>query len=119
VALAALAAGPSRITGIGHLRGHESNRLAALTAEINGLGGSVTELDDGLAIEPAELHGGLWHTYEDHRMAMAGAIIGLAVPGVDIEDIETTAKTLPEFASLWLGPLLGLARVSVDPLSIL
>jgi 3-phosphoshikimate 1-carboxyvinyltransferase len=119
VALAALASGPSRITGIGHLRGHESNRLAALTAEINGLGGSVTELDDGLAIEPAELHGGLWHTYEDHRMAMAGAIIGLAVDGVNIEDIETTTKTLPEFAALWLGPLLGLTRVSVDPLSIL
>ncbi|GAB3032930.1 3-phosphoshikimate 1-carboxyvinyltransferase [Parafrigoribacterium mesophilum] len=119
VALAALASGPSRITGIGHLRGHESNRLAALTAEINALGGSVTESDDGLAIEPAPLHGGLWHTYEDHRMATAGAIIGLAVPGVDIEDIETTTKTLPEFASLWLGPLLGLTRVSVDPLSIL
>jgi 5-enolpyruvylshikimate-3-phosphate synthase len=119
VALAALATGPSRITGIGHLRGHESNRLEALTTEINALGGSVTELEDGLAIEPAPLHGGLWHTYEDHRMATAGAILGLGVPGVDIEDIETTSKTLPQFVSLWLGPLLGLTRVSVDPLSIL
>ena len=81
VALAALASGPSRITGIGHLRGHETNRLAALTAEINALGGSVTELDDGLDIQPARCTGGLWHTYEDHRMATAGAIIGLAVPG--------------------------------------
>jgi 3-phosphoshikimate 1-carboxyvinyltransferase len=119
VALAALATGPSRITGIGHLRGHESNRLEALATEINALGGSVTELEDGLAIEPAPLHGGLWHTYEDHRMATAGAILGLGVPGVDIEDIETTTKTLPQFVSLWLGPLLGLTRVSVDPLSIL
>ncbi len=101
VALAALANGPSRITGIGHLRGHETDRLAALAAEINGLGGSVTELEDGLAIEPRPLTGGLWRTYEDHRMATAGAIIGLAVPGVEIEDIRTTAKTLPQFPELW------------------
>lgn len=101
VALAALASGPSRITGIGHLRGHETDRLAALAAEINGLGGAVTELEDGLAIEPRPLTGGLWRTYEDHRMATAGAIIGLAVPGVEIEDIRTTAKTLPQFPELW------------------
>lgn len=101
VALAALADSPSRITGIGHLRGHETDRLAALAAEINGLGGSVTELDDGLAIEPRPLHGGLWHSYEDHRMATAGAIIGLAVTGVEIDDIGTTAKTLPQFPALW------------------
>ncbi|GMA26855.1 3-phosphoshikimate 1-carboxyvinyltransferase [Arenivirga flava] len=101
VALAALAGGPSRITGIGHLRGHETDRLAALAAEINGLGGAVTELEDGLAIEPRPLAGGLWRTYEDHRMATAGAIIGLAVPGVEIEDIRTTSKTLPQFPELW------------------
>ncbi|MDH6180492.1 3-phosphoshikimate 1-carboxyvinyltransferase [Microbacteriaceae bacterium SG_E_30_P1] len=101
VGLAALASTPSRITGIGHLRGHETDRLAALAAEINGLGGSVTELDDGLDITPAPLTGGLWHTYEDHRMATTGAIIGLAVPGVVIEDITTTSKTLPQFAELW------------------
>lgn len=101
VALAALAGGPSRITGIGHLRGHETDRLAALAAEINGLGGAVSELEDGLAIEPRPLAGGLWRTYEDHRMATAGAIIGLAVPGVEIEDIRTTAKTLPQFPELW------------------
>lgn len=101
VALAALAGTPSRITGIAHLRGHETDRLAALAAELNGLGGRVTELEDGLAIEPAPLHGGLWHTWEDHRMATAGAIIGLAVEGVEIEDIGTTAKTLPQFSDLW------------------
>ncbi|MDA3804530.1 3-phosphoshikimate 1-carboxyvinyltransferase [Clavibacter sp. CT19] len=119
VALAALADGPSRITGIGHLRGHETDRLAALAAEITRLGGSVTELEDGLAIEPAPLHGGLWHAYEDHRMATAGAIIGLAVPGVEIDDIGTTAKTLPQFPELWLGALLGRGpRVVVDPLAL-
>ena len=119
VALAALASSPSRITGIGHLRGHETNRLAALTTEINALGGSVTELDDGLDIQPAVLTGGLWHTYEDHRMATAGAIIGLAVPGIEIDDIETTGKTLPQFSELWFGPLLRLTGATIDPLSLL
>jgi 3-phosphoshikimate 1-carboxyvinyltransferase len=105
VALAALADSPSRITGIGHLRGHETDRLAALAAEINGLGGAVEELEDGLAIDPRALHGGPWHSYEDHRMATAGAIVGLAVPGVEIDDIATTAKTLPEFPELWAAML--------------
>ncbi|MBC7441789.1 MAG: 3-phosphoshikimate 1-carboxyvinyltransferase [Ramlibacter sp.] len=101
VALAALADSPSTITGIGHIRHHETDRLAALAAEINGLGGAVTELPDGLQIDPRPLHGGPWRTYEDHRMAMAGALIGLAAPGVEIENIGTTAKTLPQFADLW------------------
>ena len=101
VALAALASSPSTITGIGHLRGHETDRLAALAAEITGLGGSVTELDEGLAIEPRPLRGGLWRAYEDHRMATAGAIVGLAVDGVLVDDIGATAKTLPQFTELW------------------
>lgn len=101
VAIAALADGPSEITGIGHIRHHETDRLAALAAEINGLGGSVTELEDGLRIEPRPLHGGVWRSYEDHRMATAGAIVGLVVPGVEIENVETTAKTLPQFTQLW------------------
>jgi 3-phosphoshikimate 1-carboxyvinyltransferase len=108
VALAALADGMSEITGIGHIRHHETDRLAALVAEINGLGGRATELPDGIRVEPATLHGGLWHTYEDHRMATAGAIIGLRISGVEIEDIRTTSKTLPEFPELWLN-MLGLA----------
>lgn len=119
VALATFAKGPSRVTGIGHLRGHETDRLAALTAEINALGGAVTELPDGLAIEPRQLHGGLWHSYEDHRMATAGAIIGLGVEGVDIDDIETTAKTLPQFPELWTGTLLGRGAKASDPIGLL
>jgi 3-phosphoshikimate 1-carboxyvinyltransferase len=102
VALAALASGPSTITGIGHIRHHETDRLAALATEINKLGGKVTELEDGLHIEPAELHGGQWLSYEDHRMATSGAIIGLRMPGVEVENIACTSKTLPEFAQLWL-----------------
>ncbi|MFS0221584.1 3-phosphoshikimate 1-carboxyvinyltransferase [Corynebacterium striatum] len=106
-ALCALADTPSRLTGIAHLRGHETDRLAALAAEINGLGGNVTELDDGLLIEPAPLHGGKWHSYADHRMATAGAIIGLRVPDVEVEDIETTSKTLPGFSGMWEQMLEG------------
>ncbi|WP_295805771.1 3-phosphoshikimate 1-carboxyvinyltransferase [uncultured Corynebacterium sp.] len=100
-ALCALASTPSTLTGIAHLRGHETNRLAALAAEINNLGGNVTELDDGLRITPAPLHGGTWRAYADHRMATAGAIIGLAVEGVNVDDIECTSKTLPGFAQMW------------------
>jgi 3-phosphoshikimate 1-carboxyvinyltransferase len=100
-ALAALATTASRITGIAHLRGHETDRLAALVAEINGLGGRVSELDDGLAFDPAPLHGGPWRAYADHRMATTGALLGLVVPGVVVDDIATTAKTLPEFPDLW------------------
>ena len=107
VAIAALADGPSEITGIGHIRHHETDRLAALAAEINGLGGAVTESEDGLRIDPRPLHGGVWRSYEDHRMATAGAIVGLAVPGVEIENVATTAKTLPQFTQLWTGMLQG------------
>lgn len=100
-ALATLAQSPSTITGIAHLRGHETDRLAALTKEINGLGGSCTELPDGLSISPAPLRSGKWSTYEDHRMATAGAIIGLKIQGVEVENIATTSKTMPEFPQLW------------------
>jgi 3-phosphoshikimate 1-carboxyvinyltransferase len=100
-ALAALATTASRITGIGHLRGHETDRLAALVTEITGLGGRVSELDDGLAFEPAPLHGGPWRAYADHRIATTGALLGLVIPGIVVDDIGTTAKTLPEFPALW------------------
>lgn len=101
-ALAALAEGPSRLTGIAHLRGHETDRLRALATEINLLGGDVKETDDGLEIRPRPLTGGVWHAYADHRMATAGAIIGTTVPGVLVDDIDSTAKTLPGFADLWV-----------------
>jgi 3-phosphoshikimate 1-carboxyvinyltransferase len=115
VALAALADSPSRITGIGHIRHHETDRLAALATEINKLGGAVTELPDGLAIEPRPLHGGTWLSYDDHRMATTGALLGLVVPGVEVENIGTTAKTLPQFAELWLGLVAGSAVESAAP----
>ncbi|MDT5095643.1 MAG: 3-phosphoshikimate 1-carboxyvinyltransferase [Mycobacterium sp.] len=102
-ALAALAdhGSVSRLTGVAHLRGHETDRLAALSTEINELGGSCDETDDGLVITATAMHGGTWHSYADHRMATAGAIVGLRVPDVAVEDIETTAKTLPDFPQMW------------------
>jgi len=108
-ALAALAApgSVSRLTGIAHLRGHETDRLAALRTEINALGGNCTETPDGLVITAEPLHPGTWHSYADHRMAMAGAIVGLRVPGLAVDDIATTAKTLPEFPQLWADMLNG------------
>ena len=100
-ALCALATGPSTLRGIAHLRGHETDRLAALVTEINKLGGKATETADGIHVEPAKLHGGQFATYSDHRMAMAGAVLGLAVADLVIEDIATTSKTLPDFANMW------------------
>lgn len=100
-ALATQAHTPTELTGIAHLRGHETDRLAALTTQINNLGGQCEELSDGLRIHPAPLHGGVWQTYEDHRMATAGAIIGLTTEGVEVENITTTAKTLPGFEVMW------------------
>jgi 3-phosphoshikimate 1-carboxyvinyltransferase len=107
-ALAVFADGPSRLRGIAHLRGHETDRLAALVTEINGLGGAAEETEDGLVIRPQPLHGGPWRAYADHRMATAGAVIGLRVPGVTVDDIATTGKTLPDFPGMWAG-MVGLA----------
>ncbi|HEY5882458.1 MAG TPA: 3-phosphoshikimate 1-carboxyvinyltransferase [Nakamurella sp.] len=106
-AIALFAQGPSRLTGIGHLRGHETDRLAALAQDIAAVGGRVDEAPDGLTIHPGPLHGGRWASFADHRMATAGAIVGLRVPGVLVDDVATTAKTMPGFELMWarmLGP---------------
>jgi 3-phosphoshikimate 1-carboxyvinyltransferase len=102
-ALCALAEAPSHLRGVAHIRGHETDRLAALATELSGLGADVTELDDGLIIRPAPLHGGVFHTYADHRMAHAGVIIGAAVEDVLVEDVTTTGKTFPDFPGFWSG----------------
>jgi 3-phosphoshikimate 1-carboxyvinyltransferase len=105
-ALAALADSPSHLRGIGHLRKHETDRLAALTREINSLGGNVVEEETALHITPAPLHAGVFHTYDDHRLATAGAVLGLVVEGIEVENIATTRKTLPDFPGLWSSLLL-------------
>ena len=106
-AVCALASTPSHLRGVAHLRGHETDRLAALAHEITRLGGDVDELPDGLVIRPRPLHGGVFESYEDHRMATAGAVLGLVVPGVEIVDVATTSKTLPRFVTMWQDMLQG------------
>ena len=100
-AVAALASEPSTLRGIAHLRGHETDRLAALATELNRLGGDVEETKNGLIIRPRALHGGTFHTYDDHRMAHAAAILGLVVPEILVENVATTAKTYPSFVTDW------------------
>ena len=107
-AVAALASSPSTLRGIAHLRLHETDRLAALASEINNLGGDVTEGPGELLIKPAELVASqIFKSYEDHRMATAGAIMGLAVKDLIVENIETTKKTLPDFPGMWQEMLNG------------
>ena len=108
-ALAALGDSPSHLYGIAHLRGHETDRLQALADNINALGGNVEQTADGLIIHPAALEGGRWESYADHRMATAGAILGLRVEGIEVSDVDTTAKTLPGFRRRW-AQLLGQER---------
>jgi len=100
-AVCAVAASPSRLRGIAHLRGHETDRLDALAREITALGGDVRQTDDGLTIVPRPMHGGRFETYDDHRMATAAAVLGLVVPGVQVVDVATTGKTLPDFVAMW------------------
>lgn len=122
-ALCLFATSPSTLIGIGHLRGHETDRLDAMAQEIERLGGSAHVLHDGIRITPAPLHGANLRSYEDHRMATFGAIVGLAVPGCTVENIATTAKTLPNFPGRWEAmlsgeqspPTLTMAEVFADP----
>ena len=93
----------SHLRGIAHIRGHETDRLAALATELGALGADVIEHPDGLSFRPAALHGGVFHTYADHRMAHAGVIVGAAVAGVLVENVATTSKTFPDFAGFWSG----------------
>ncbi len=101
VTLSLFSKGTSRFSGIGHLRGHETDRLHALVENITGLGGVATETEDGILVTPAPLSGGVWRAYGDHRMATSGALVGLGVPGVSVDDIGQTDKTLPDFLGLW------------------
>jgi 3-phosphoshikimate 1-carboxyvinyltransferase len=104
-AVAAMADSTSHLRDVAHLRGHETDRLAALVAELTALGGDVEETVDGLTINPRPLKGGVFRTYADHRMAQAGAVLGLAVDGIEVVDIATTAKTMPDFVGLWMRML--------------
>jgi 3-phosphoshikimate 1-carboxyvinyltransferase len=106
-ALCALAGSPSRLRGVAHIRGHETDRLTALAVELSGLGARVEEHRDGLTIAPAQLHGGEFKTYADHRMAQAAVVVGSAVEGVLVENVATTSKTYPGFADAWSAMFTG------------
>ena len=105
IAAALLALSPTggRIRGVGHIRGHETDRLAALETELTARGARVEQTDDGLIVTPGPLTGGTWATYADHRMAHAGAVLGLAVPGIVLDDVGATTKTMADFPGLWAG----------------
>ena len=100
-ALAALADSPSHFSGVAHIRLQETDRLAALAKELNALGGDVREHPDGVQILPRRLRGGVMASYDDHRLAMAWAVVGLAVDGIEILDVATTRKTVPDFVGSW------------------
>lgn len=110
-AVCACASGRSRLRGVAHLRGHETDRLAALATELTRLGAEVEETADGLVIDPGPRRGVLLHTYADHRMVHTAAILGLVTPGVRIEDVATVSKTMPTFCQLWTSMVAGTAGV--------
>jgi 3-phosphoshikimate 1-carboxyvinyltransferase len=105
-ALCALADGPSRLTGIAHLRGHETDRLQALEEVLTAVGAGVQQLPDGLVITPGTGRPARLDSYADHRMVMAAAVLGLAIDGVEVADPGAVGKTLPDFRERWAG-LLG------------
>ncbi len=100
-ALAALAEGDSLIRGVAHIRGHETDRLAALSGGITALGGDCRQTVDGLVIHPRPLRAGLFPCFADHRLAQAGALLGLRVAGVELDDVACTSKTMPDFPQVW------------------
>jgi len=109
-AVAALASGPSTFTGVGHTRAQETDRLAAIAKEINAMGGDVAELPDGLVVRPRPLRaapGQAFASYDDHRMVMAGAVLGLGVPGIEVLNAATVGKTFPDFTTVWEGLVRG------------
>jgi 3-phosphoshikimate 1-carboxyvinyltransferase len=111
-ALCALADGPSRLTGIGHLRGHETDRLQALDEVLTAVGAQVQQLPDGLVVTPGTGRPARLDSYADHRMVMAAAVLGLAIDGVEVADPGAVGKTLPDFPERWAGLLDQPARVS-------
>ena len=100
-AVACFAAGPTTIRNVAHVRHKETDRLAALATELRRLGAGVEEFADGLRIEPRPLRGAAVATYDDHRMAMSLAVVGLRVPGVVVENPACVAKTYPGFWDDW------------------
>ncbi|THV43272.1 3-phosphoshikimate 1-carboxyvinyltransferase [Glycomyces buryatensis] len=106
-ALFGVSRGTSSISGVAHIRGHESDRISALATELGKLGAEVDEREDGLAITGRETRPMTWETYADHRMAHAGAIVGLVTPGLALSDVACVSKTWPDFAEVWEQTIRG------------
>lgn len=106
-ALATLASSPSEFTGVGHVRRHETDRLAALAREIGKLGGDITELADGLRIRPRPLRGDgvVFDSHDDHRLVMAAAVLGLVAGELKVHNAATVGKTFPGFPAYWARAL--------------
>lgn len=101
-ALGALAEGRTTIRGVAHIRGHETDRIAALVAELRRLGAEAEETADGLTlVGGGELRPAVLHTYADHRMVHFAALLALRVPGIAVTDLECVSKTMPHFARDW------------------
>ena len=103
--LGALAEGTTRIRGVGHIRGHETDRLAALVTEFRRMGLTASETADGLVVEgPPEVEdlvSTVFDTYADHRLVHAAAILALRVPGLSVTDLDCVGKTMPDFEADW------------------
>ena len=96
-AIAPFASSPTHIRNVGLIRHHETDRIAAMAAELGKLGVAVEEYPDGLRIQPGCQHGATIDSYHDHRMAMGFAVAGLVIPGVEIAHADAVAKTFPDF----------------------
>lgn len=99
--LAAFADHTSHLHGVAHIRGHETDRLAALEEDLNGVGAKVEQTEDGLTIHPKLLRSNRWLTYADHRMVTAGALLGLMIDDIVLDDVDCVSKTMPDFVRRW------------------
>ncbi len=95
--VAPFAEGPTRVTGIGFIRKKETDRVGAVVTELERLGVRAEEEPDGFVIHPGLVRPGSVKTYDDHRMAMSFALLGLRVPGIVIEDPGCVSKTFPTY----------------------
>lgn len=111
-AMCAYASGPSRLRGVAHIRGHETDRVAAIISVLRavGCGADYDDDSDTLTINPGPLRAATLDSFDDHRMATAAAILGLGAEGVNVADIAVTAKTMPGFAEMWGELVVGEGR---------
>ena len=109
-AVAVFADGPTTVRGVEVIRGHETDRIAAVVAELRRCGLDADEHPDGFTVHPGTPRATRVETYRDHRMAMSFAVVGLAASGIEIADPGCVAKTFPDFFDR-----LDVLRLTADP----